>query len=154
SGGGPGDLMQEDYDNSGWPPAGMASAGMSGAGGGTHVVVVVPEPCWVAGCEEGEVCDGVSCVGRPATCRTGGEPACGVDGRTYASVCEANRLGVDVTPRQSECPSPKGYFLCDESFCDLATSFCNDPLDREERSQTPPEDLGCLPLPPECVDDH
>lgn len=42
-----------------------------------------------------------SCAARPVTC-SGAAPACGCDGKTYDSVCEANRAGISVSNAPGE----------------------------------------------------
>jgi CubicO group peptidase (beta-lactamase class C family)/aminoglycoside phosphotransferase (APT) family kinase protein len=65
-----------------------------------------PTYCRVAtdslGTTHGGASHGV-CLPRPATCPSGGAVACGWDGRTYESGCEARRAGTDVA-HDGPCP--------------------------------------------------
>jgi hypothetical protein len=120
--------------------------------GGNALIPIDTRPCYVAGCAPGLVCDGMTCVEPPTSCPPSGQPACGADGLAYGSVCEANLAGVAVNPSTSACPTPPGYFVCDWVFCDSRTSFCNDPREMTERSRFTADELGCQPLPAECLD--
>ncbi len=56
-----------------------------------------------------------SCVAKPASCAPD-VPACGCDGKVYASTCAAASAGVDRSATVG-CAAPAGTFACGPLFC-------------------------------------
>jgi hypothetical protein len=86
-----------------------------------------------------------ACVARPTAC-PGGEPlACGCDGATHASECEAASNGVGLAI--ASCVTPPGTFECGPLFC-AAGDLC-----RRVTDLTKPVGQhahACVPAPPGC----
>jgi hypothetical protein len=104
-------------------------------------------------CGDGLWCDwGVNSCGGESDQGTGCDavyqPVCGCDGNVYGNECEAHSAGVDVS-QLNECTPPKGAFPCGQTFCDLATDYCQvagSDIGGE------PNGYGCVPLPAACGD--
>jgi hypothetical protein len=62
-----------------------------------------------------------SCVAKPASCAAD-VPACGCDGKVYASTCAAASVGVDRSATVG-CAAPAGRFACGPLFC-AANQIC------------------------------
>jgi Mg-chelatase subunit ChlD len=82
-----------------------------------------------------------ACVPRPATCPAGA-PACGCDGKVYASECAANQAGVDVSAQGCEPPSP-AHFACGPYFCRRADELCRRTIDTRASPAT--TSFACAP---------
>lgn len=67
------------------------------------------------------------CKPRPVVCRTGGDPICGCDGKTYENECTAILAGVSVNYKgecKQEC-SPSNATLCGRGkFCRYEVGSC------------------------------
>lgn len=72
------------------------------------------------------------------------EAACGCDGQTYASSCDAAAAGVD-TDRDGGCPAPPGAFTCGPRFCDRFEQICV-----ETTFGPSSTDFRCEDFPPQC----
>ncbi len=67
------------------------------------------------------------CVNVPSTCAPAA-PACGCNGKVYASECDANRAGVDISIQS--CSTPDGaHFQCGAYFCRKQDQICKKTLD-------------------------
>jgi len=133
---------------------GMAgSPGTGGAGGGV-------ECASDAACPATSYCDfgandcgkGVrnlagSCKARPEACTTQVDPTCGCDGHVYNNVCEAARVGHDVSD-SGGCAPPSGTFPCGPRFCAHGTTYCSATVGGAVGR---PGQFSCEPLPTACM---
>lgn len=115
----------------------------------------VGAPCHTArDCREGTFCDFLSdlcnysggrCALSGTACKQTLAPACGCDGRVYATECAAERAGVDVGYGCSAEDAPPGLFPCGPEFCDPTTQYCaSGGGDGDDYY------FSCQPIPEEC----
>lgn len=133
--------------------AGDGASG-SACGGFAHIACSATEYCDYAdnGCGIGDQTG--TCKPRPDTCPLSAAsgassgivstPACGCDGKTYASDCFAYMAGVDLDAH-GICPIDSTKFACGYTQCDLATQYC-----RREPHPGAAETFTCVALPAAC----
>ncbi|MCA9623436.1 MAG: hypothetical protein KC731_30655, partial [Myxococcales bacterium] len=85
------------------------------------------------------------CAAIPGSCAAGVE-ACGCDGQTYASACEAAQSAQHISAAQG-CPTPAGHAPCGPLFCDIGLEACRETIDLTGGS---PDDFACVPKPAGC----
>jgi hypothetical protein len=87
-----------------------------------------------------------SCQARPQGCTTIYAPVCACDGQVYASACDANAAGQDVSD-SAGCTPPAGMFGCGHMFCAHGTQYCQATIGGAAGL---PGSYACQPLPAAC----
>ncbi len=93
-----------------------------------------------------DFCDSIfftgTCQPRPDSCAPDPQPACGCDGVTYPSGCDANAAGAVAGP--GACPAIADHFLCGDRYCPLGTHYCDHRYVAEDQ---PHQSWSCEPVP-------
>jgi hypothetical protein len=87
-----------------------------------------------------------SCQPVPQSCGSGGPPACGCDGATYDSACQAAQGGVDLSTTRS-CTAPAGDFACGPLFCSAQGEIC----EQVRTGSLAAQSWSCVAPPPGCT---